>query len=131
MKANILGSLICATVVCLLLVGCSSENKTFTGTVTLDGSPLDNAGIKLVSKDGTSRGEHFSTTDGAGNFTIQNDPNNPLTPGEYVIAVDKVPAEMGGKSVVPNQYRQFDTSPVTLTIAAESMEIPPIELTTK
>ncbi|MFN3148666.1 hypothetical protein [Bremerella sp.] len=131
MKANILGSLLCATVMLLLLVGCTAKDKTFTGKVTLDGSPLDSAGVKLVSKDSSARGEHYSTTDAAGNFTIQDDPNNPLKAGDYVVVVDKVPTEMGGKSVVPNDYRQAETSPITLTIFEENVAIPPIELTSK
>ncbi|WDI43252.1 hypothetical protein [Bremerella sp. P1] len=128
MKANVLGSLLCAAVMFVLLAGCTAESKTFTGSVTLDGNPLDSAGVKLVSKDSSARGEHFSTTDAAGKFTIQEDPNNPLSPGDYIVVVDKVPQEMGGKSVVPNQYRSTETTPITLTIAPESSEIPPITI---
>lgn len=131
MKANVLGSLLCATVVFLLLAGCTAKDKTFTGSVTLDGSPLDNAGVKLIPKESSARGEHYSTTDTGGKFTIQNDPNNPLTPGDYVVVVDKVPQEMGGKSVVPNAYRDAKSSPVNVTITEESSAIPAIELSSK
>lgn len=131
MKANVLGSLLCVAVMILLIAGCTAKEKTFTGSVTLDGSPLENAGVKLVSKDGSARGEHFSTTDAGGKFSIEDDPTNPLTPGDYVVVVDKVPQEMGGKSDVPDQYRKVKTTPLTLTIAPEEQTIPPIELSTQ
>lgn len=131
MKANFLGSLFCATVMLLLLAGCSAENKAFSGTVTLDGNPLDNAGVKLISKNSAARGEHYSTTNATGKFVIQEDPNNPLMPGDYIVVVDKVPAEMGGKSIVPNQYSKVESTPITVTIAAENGTISPIELSSK
>lgn len=128
MKSNVLGSLLCAIVVSLVFAGCSAEKKVYNGSVTLDGNPLDNAGVKLVSKDSSARGEHFSTTDGSGKFVIQDDPNNPLTPGDYVVVVDKVPEEMGGKSIVPDEYRKATSSPINLTIPAVDEDVSPIEI---
>ncbi|MHC2067684.1 carboxypeptidase-like regulatory domain-containing protein [Bremerella sp. T1] len=131
MKSSILSGSLCALLVALLCVGCTSEAKVYSGTVSLDGNPLENAGVQLIANSSSARGEHYSTTDSSGKFTIASDPNNPITAGEYSVVVDKVPAEMGGQSIVPNQYRSQEKTPLKVSISADQTTIPAIELKSK
>ncbi|EAQ81071.1 carboxypeptidase regulatory-like domain-containing protein [Blastopirellula marina] len=128
MKLHFVGFFLSAALMSLLFVGCGSEGETFQGTVTMDGTPLDRAGVQLYPKDNGAKGIHYGTADAQGAYKITEDSINPITPGDYYVVVDKVPTEMGGKSVVPEVYRDKESSPLTVTISSGSNQIPPIEI---
>ncbi|MEW4451777.1 carboxypeptidase-like regulatory domain-containing protein [Bremerella sp. JC817] len=131
MKFAQVSVLLCASVA-LLLIGCGkAPSQTFTGKITLDGNPLAQAGIELLPKEGGATGVHYGTTDAEGRFTITEDDTNPITPGEYSVVVDKVPTEMGGKSEVPDPYRNKEKTPLSVTIADGSTDLAEIELSSK
>ncbi|GAA4425789.1 carboxypeptidase-like regulatory domain-containing protein [Bremerella cremea] len=131
MKLAQVSALLCASVA-LLMIGCGkAPSQTYTGKVTLDGIPLEQAGIELRPKEGGATGVHYGTTNAEGLFTITEDDTNPITPGEYTVVVDKVPTEMGGKSEVPDLYRYKEKTPLSLTVADGSTDLAVVELSSK
>lgn len=129
MKAVFCRPLLCAVVVATFLVGCGGSSREFNGVVLRDDAPLQNAGVKLISQ--TDGKVLYGTTDSEGKFTIVETGGQAVEPGEYLVVVDKVPAEMGGKSEVPKVYRQEETSTLKVTIGSDNTLIPPIELKSK
>ena len=129
MKAVFCRPLLCAVVLALFLTGCGSESRTYNGVVLLDDAPLPNAGVQLISKANSK--VHYGTTNAEGKFTIVENDDLKVDPGEYVVVVDKVPTEMGGKSEVPGVYRKEDSSTLKVTISGDSASIPAIKLKSK
>lgn len=112
----------------LFAIGCGGTTHTASGKVTLDGKPLSNGGVTLVSADPNEVAIHSGTTNESGNFSIQENQSTPIKPGEYIVVVDKVPQEMDGVSIVPEIYRSQTTSPLRATISGESTVLPKIQL---
>jgi len=108
-----------------MLAGCGGSHSV-SGKVTLDGAPLEGAEVRLSSKAGSA--VHSATTDAKGKFTVMGTESTPVEPGEYVMIVDKVAAEMGAESVVPAPYRDKATSPLTVTIDTSFSALPDQDL---
>ncbi len=116
-----------AVLVCLAITGCGSSSST-SGVVTLDDAPLAGGGVTLFSTGSGAERVHAGAINEQGAFTIQENQDTPILPGEYIVVVNKPPAEMGGESVVPKIYRDKKTSPLRVTIDAANQPVPPIKL---
>ena len=86
-------------VVCTLLVfcGCGGSSSVgvvaATGTVTLDGKPLDGATVAFVPDSDGARSAS-GLTDASGNFRLTTvEPGDGATPGKYKVTVSKLVAD--------------------------------------
>src|SRR5688500_6533032 len=83
-----------ATTFLVLLAGCGPSGPAMvkdTGTVTLDGTPVDGASVMFVPVSTVKPAQ--GKTDAAGKFTLNTDPSKPddgALEGEYTIAVSGV-----------------------------------------
>jgi hypothetical protein len=86
------------TLTCLALSGCGGSGKArVKGVVTLDGKPVDSAGVRFVPL-----GDHphpaYATTDEDGSFDMtSNEPGDGVWPGEDKVCVTK--RELGDKAL--------------------------------
>ncbi len=110
----------------LLLAGCQkSDTVSVTGTVTLNGTPVEQAEVMFNPKT-TGR---FATgvTDASGKFTLSTaKPNDGALPGEYIVTLaehyppDKPPALPKGGGFLPSrfplQYADPAKSPLTAKV---------------
>jgi len=128
-KVSIAAALCFCAGICVLMAGCGGQSYSASGKVTLNGQPLDGAGVTFFATDPAQQSVHSTTASASGEFTIEGDENNPLTPGEYIVVVDKPAAEMGGKSVVPKNYTTKELSPLRATIAGTHSDSIEVKLT--
>ena len=135
-----------ATFPCLL--GCSGSNPStypLSGSVTLDGEPLEGAAIMLKPVDGGSNG--YGVTDAAGHFEITTyRQGDGALPGDHqvIVSLKKTvqPADMEPNeeeeeglddgtelavsnqvevtSLVPERYADFETSGLTVQVGPEN-----------
>ena len=83
------------------MTGCKKPTGTFpvTGTLTLDGQPLDNARVTFSPANPSSGTVASGSSNDKGEFTIKTQIGHPgTTPGEYVVVVKKIIEEWDGKS---------------------------------
>lgn len=135
-----------AAVLAAATVGCGSKTEgpsaEVTGSVTLDGKPLDNAEIQFVPKGNATLGLHTAKTDASGRFRVTRDaPNNPVKPGTYAVLVSKVtggndPSQPGGgmdaqKNEVPAVYQDRSKTPLAAEVRDGATELQPFAITTK
>lgn len=130
----------------LPLAGCGGSGMVkVTGTVLLDGAPVESAAVMFMPTSGRPA-EGF--TDAQGNFSLQTtDPNDGAEPGEYKVTVVKTrtagvsvnedgtsgtidPAGVRQEWIVPQKYSMPDTSGLTVTVAAGMAPVK-LELTSK
>ncbi|MBA4187725.1 MAG: hypothetical protein C0467_06870 [Planctomycetaceae bacterium] len=127
------------------LAGCGSNSSTsttaeVTGTVTLDGKPLENAEVQFVPKSDPALGLHVAKTDSSGRFKItQDSPTNPVKPGTYAVLVSKViggndPSQPGGgmdaqKNEVPAVYQDRNKTPLSADVREGSNTLQPFQIT--
>jgi len=126
-----------------LLVGCPAEQTgttlgaTLTGTVTLDGSPVEGAIVTLKPKSKGSSGA-FGKTDAEGNFAVNSSPTvGGVNPGDYMVTVKKIefpqsaavseddPNYTGAAGpepkpiyIVPEKYSDTKTSDLSTTVTS-------------
>jgi hypothetical protein len=100
-----------------LLVGCAPQPVAVSGSVTLDGKPLDNVNLGFTPADGGSHA--IATTDEEGKFAV----DRGLLPGEYKVAVVANPPPFDFRrkaprapSPVPAKYSNPNTTPLRLTV---------------
>jgi len=86
-------------------VGCGSGLSPVTGVVTLDGAPVDNASVTLVSEDGKTM--YVGATDSTGNFTIATGEEVGAKPGTYKVLVVKTKHIEGAESMNPSDPAFF------------------------
>jgi hypothetical protein len=88
---NLHGLGIC--VVMIAAVGCGRGNQTVSGKVTLDGAPLANARVAVISKDlgkdPLDRLPYIGQTDEQGAFALGaiDDPGGGVPAGSYLLAI--------------------------------------------
>ena len=121
----------------LMIAGCSqSETVAVTGTVTLDGKPVENAEVFFNPKAGRMA---TGVTDATGHFSIATTkPNDGAKPGDYVVTLGEYyPAGVvpplpkdGGQfpSRFPPQYGDPARSPLTVHVERGAKNDFPIEL---
>lgn len=138
-------SLFIIVATCLALVvgaGCgkSGTRSEVRGQVLLDGQPLAQAEVQLLSKAGSSM--HSGTTDADGNFVIAEDAGSttPIQPGEYVALVSKQSMPENAASlpgggmgaminVVPPIYQDRTATPLAVKVEGATTQLAPFQLT--
>ncbi len=133
--------LVCATLLCGLLVGCGGSDRpelvSVSGQVTLNGKPLNGAmvGMKLVSGDTAKYGRPSQgITDASGNFTPKTYGNTAGVPlGTYEVSIIKQEVPEGYNSenpaltavnikwITPKMYSDTSTSGLKVEVTADGM----------
>lgn len=112
----------------ILVSGCDSGPEVYpvTGTVTLDGQPVEGAAVGLIP---TVGGRHGSAvTDAKGEFVVGTfTPDDGALAGEHTVVVTKVKIVKPGNEragippvleyVVPERYDQPEASGLSVTVA--------------
>jgi hypothetical protein len=119
-----------------LLAGCGeSLEAQVSGTVTLDGKPLDKGDIVFHPAD--SGTPAYGSIDPEGKYSVKTGQGEGMLPGEYIVVV-KVTSEVtpvGGEVAVveklpellsPKKYAMKQTSPLkyTVTSGEQTIDIP-------
>ena len=97
---------------CLVALGCNSGNtKTYvcTGTVTLDGQPVENANVAFINFNLSSPAT--ARTDATGTFTFQSEP------GDFDVTIVKLTGHATAENpyapstnLLPEKYANMKTS---------------------
>lgn len=148
-----------AAAACFLAAGCSASGpQNVTGTVTLDGEPLDGADVDFVGKQ-MELGAFRGRTGPDGKFTVHlgKGTGHYAKPGQFVVLVTKgkavgvsaPPGDVGGgdeeklkelmkatapgvsRGTLPPVYADVNTSPFTVEIKDGTTEMEPINLESK
>lgn len=129
----------------IFLSGCSGGLRTeqITGTVTLDGQPLENASVAFSPKVEGEGVAGYGMTDKNGQYTIQTHqgkPNGGTTKGEYFVTITKTETVGTGKfypalpgqsaseimkvnHLTPQVYANTSTTPFNATIKRGKNEL--------
>src|SRR5262245_37433728 len=122
-------------VACILVVsGCSGPNAaSVTGSVTLDGQPLDNANVAFYP-DGGNGAPANGQSDANGNYTLSTGTDAGLSPGKYIAIViktkdppqpyDKTGAEIPPIPITPAKYGSTTTSDLRVDVKPGKNSIP-------
>jgi hypothetical protein len=133
-----------------LVCGCSStpEGGTATGTVLLDGRPLDGAVVQLWPRDDLKLGVYGGKTDADGKIVFHLAEGQRIKPGRYVLLIAKraprptarasspreeeqvniLSGPEGFRNLLPAIYSDKARSPFTVEIRPGPNELPPMEL---
>ena len=108
----------------VILVGCGGRHEaTVSGTVTLDGQPLDRGTVTLHPTGGGAAAVGPIGSDGV--YTIKTGTESGLAPGEYTATVvaneDPIPSTTGGAPmpgalITPARYGTLETSDLHITV---------------
>jgi len=104
------------------LSGCDSGPRLVpvTGTVTLDGKPLEGANIAFVPDQGNAVSTPGTDLTGAsGNFKIAYNNRAGLAPGKYKVAISKLEAKAG--VVLPEEFKRDPVMAKMAGLTKESM----------
>jgi hypothetical protein len=121
----------------LSLIGCDRgppmpKQYPVTGAVTLDGKPLDSAGIMFLPRGETRGTGALGMTDAEGKYTLKTDYGGPGAPeGEYAVTISRVAnrdgtpyvpkpdvAEAGERETLPGHYSDSMKTVLTATVPA-------------
>lgn len=108
----------------LVLLGCGQKEGlvSVSGTVFLDGKPLEGATVTFHPIKGGPVGS--GVTEESGRFTVMTGTRRGLKPGEYIVTVQKIAEvsrpdslapEMPPRLLTPLQYANPKTSPLRYT----------------
>ncbi len=96
----------CLLVAVASLSGCDSGPKLVpvTGTVTIDGKPLDGANIAFAPEPGNEYpAQGTDVTSAEGNYKLSTNGRAGLPPGKYKVAISKLAAKPG--VVLPENFK--------------------------
>ncbi|MBN2577819.1 MAG: hypothetical protein JXB10_02425 [Pirellulales bacterium] len=125
---------LCSAACLLLAAGCGGGLKPVpvTGDVTLDGKPVDDAGVLFCPKE---KGPvAIGVTDAAGKFQLSSNDHSGALPGQYRVAITKQQilgeenyGRLGPKAVhvkwlIPEKYSRIKTSGLQATVKQEENE---------
>jgi hypothetical protein len=114
--------LVAVAVAAAALFGCDSGPKLVpvTGTVTLDGKPLEGANIAFVPEQGNSAVTQGTDLTGAsGNYKIMYNNRSGLAPGKYKVAISKLEVKPG--VVLPEEFKRDPVMAKMAGLTKESM----------
>ncbi|WP_164101480.1 carboxypeptidase-like regulatory domain-containing protein [Candidatus Laterigemmans baculatus] len=129
-----------------MTLGCNAEPEMevvpVSGTVQLDGKPVEGVSITLLPQSNGMRAAGFGTTDSNGQYTLQAGPEiEGVPPGNYrvlfskmampdgsPIPPDAMAADVGAVNVLPEKYNSVEFSGVTLTVPPPNAEATNFEL---
>ena len=127
-------AVIAAAAVCLCLSGCGEPAGSVSGTVTLDGQPLNLGVVTFHPVAGGPAAIGAVTKNGTYEVSIGGQMSIPT--GEYLVTVDAaepVTVEMTGggpkpppapKRITPDKYANKDTTELRVTVKTGSNKIP-------
>jgi hypothetical protein len=106
-----------------VLAGCSqSDTVEVTGTLTMNGQPVDQAEVMFNPKQGRLA---TGVTDGSGRFKLSTaKPDDGAMPGDYVVTLaeyyppDKPPALPRGGGLLPSRFPQKYADPAKSPLTA-------------
>lgn len=118
----------------LLAIGCGGKPSEVSGTVTLDGKPLERGLVGFTPLNGGMRASGPIESDGS--YTLSTNRDAGLEPGEYTVSVVSrepgPPATSGppipGPFITPQHYASDTTSGLKFTVERGSNTID-LELT--
>jgi hypothetical protein len=125
----------CGVIVAVAGCGKSTGYLPVTGTVSLDGVPLEGASVAFIPKEGDGPAA-YSTTNAAGEFELSTHKDTGAAPGKYTVLVTKLDSAApknagknaaGPRSLVPEIYGSREKSPVEVSLPQEG----PIQLELK
>jgi hypothetical protein len=99
-------------------LGCGKKLVSTTGTVTLDGKPLEGAEVQFMAESGAGEYAH-GRSDNDGNFRLRTEKAEGVVPGKYRVTVVKFgPSKnvKGKQSILPKIYSSKDTTPFEVTV---------------
>lgn len=116
----------------LLLSGCGGGlQSSVTGTVTLDGKPVNRGNVTFIPvKDGVTA---YGTIGSDGSYSINTGSNTGVVPGDYIVLVvvnGDIPPAVAGKApeppkpLSPPKYAIKETSDLKATIKSGSNVVP-------
>jgi len=122
------------SLVAILLAGCGGKPSQVSGTVTLDGKPLERGTVGFTPANGGMRASGVIENDGT--YTLTTNRDSGLEPGEYMVTVVSrepgPPATTGppapGPYITPQHYAAEATSGLKFTVERGSNTID-LELT--
>ncbi len=143
--------LVALTFVCALLLmsaGCGrGSGSRATGKVLLNGQPLADAEVLFEMKSKEGAAKYVARSDAEGKFAVVPPGGKAIIPGTYRVAITKWvdkkgkvtdPAEIDqlraagmAKNVVPDQYSDFATTPLTAQLQDGKTELPPFDIKAK
>jgi len=128
-----------AFAVLVAFTGCGSGFTPVSGTVTLDGVPVEGATVVFTSEDGGKSYSGF--TDASGAFSLKSGEKEGATPGNYKVTVTRTKSVAGAegmapggadymkqmkaqqkqgsketKSELPQQYSKAESTPIKVTV---------------
>jgi len=109
----------------LALVGCDSGPKLVpvTGTVTMNGKPLEGAMVSFLPDQANPIATTGSDTTGpAGNYKIMTRGRAGLAPGKYKVGISKVETPKGVGSNLPDEIKE---DPTQAALATGRTAVPP------
>ncbi len=115
--------------VCLLLTGCGNDLAQVTGTITVDGQPLqtaDDVKVTILFQPESGGAPATGLVDTNGQYTLSTGGDEGITPGEYLVtcAVTQLipPATPGGtpggRRISDPKYANAATSGLRLSVKA-------------
>lgn len=130
-----IGNLFPLIFVLTLMVGCSQPLESqVSGTVTLDGKPLQRGNIVFhPAKSGTPA---YGTIDQEGLYAVKSGQSAGMKPGEYIVVVKSTSqveqspepgaVEVTPELLTPRQYAMKQTSPLSYAVVAgeQTIDIP-------
>ena len=125
-------------IVCLMATGCGRSPTVVTGTVTLDGQPLDQAGLEFHgSGTGGFTGHAFSDANGRYRATVCTTPLVVVIRATKFVGFEKEPALPGGKpgkifeQVLPSRYSDRLKTELRITPVAGQTTVADFALTSE
>lgn len=105
----------------LFIAGCGSNTKPVTGTVTLDGKPLEGASVVFAPSEG-GRTNSVATTDSSGAYALQYTSKEAgAMVGDYKVLIFKPKAtDKGEVETLPRKYNEESTLTATVTNDGEN-----------
>jgi hypothetical protein len=133
-KGSFLGILLLNVLVC---TGCGGRPARVSGTVTLDGKPVDHGMVSFTPASGGMLASGVIQSDGS--YDLKTNRDSGLEPGEYLVAVEsRVPGKenaigappMPGPFITPERYSLTQSSGLKYQVERGSNTID-IALTSK
>lgn len=113
------------------VLGCSQgdslDRAPMRGTVTLDGKPVDHGMVALLPMEGTKAPQGAGAIQKDGTYEIETAGKPGAVVGRHKVIVqsremlspEEVRAMKVGRSLVPAQYSNYDTTPLTVDVPGE------------
>lgn len=106
-----------------LFVGCGPQSHRVTGTVTMDGQPLEAASVMFYPVEG-GRANSLATTDATGAYELKYTSTvKGAMAGEYKVLIMKVKETPGGTEIetLPARYNSKSTLTAVVTTGGKNV----------